>query len=275
MKGTIKIFIEDNTFAHCKFSSPSDSTNFEDPIIWDRSGSYVTDDLVVYTDNLLDKVDQRQDGSGKNIAWLVESPGIIPYQTKWLYNNGDKFDAIWTHDESILNKWDHAKLLPIGGCWLLDECKNIHSKSKDFSIIASTKRELPGHKIRHAVIAGGGNKIDVWGGCKNRHIDNKFIGLKDYRYHFAIENVISGYYFSEKLIDTFMTGCIPIYWGTKYIDQFFNTDGMIIFNELKELPALLKQCTPEFYDSKLDIIKENFELAKKYRLAEDRIPELL
>ena len=72
-----------------------------------------------------------------------------------------------------------------------------------------------------------------------------------------------------------MTGCIPIYWGAKYIDQYFNTDGMIIFNKLSELPALLKQCTAEFYNSKINIIEENYKLAEKYRLAEDRIPSIL
>lgn len=278
MSNTIKLFLEDSTFAHCTFSTnPTVQTNFESPIEWDRSGNYNPQDLVVYTENLLHKVNDRERGSGKNIAWLVESPGVIPYQTQWLYNNGDKFDVIWTHDESILNKWDHAILLPIGGSWLADEDKGIHLKTKDFSIIASEKKELQGHKLRHAIIAGSGGRIDVYGSCRGRHLTlyHKIEGLKDYRYHFALENIISGHYFSEKLIDSFMTGCIPIYWGTKYINQYFNTDGMIIFNELKELPELLKQCTKEFYDLKMDVIKENYELAKKYRLAEDRIPDLI
>ena len=278
MWSTLKIFLEDSTFAHCTFSTnPTVQTNFESPIEWDRSGKYKPQDLVVYTENLLHKVNDREKGSGKNIAWLVESPGVIPYQTQWLYNNGDKFDAIWTHDESILNKWDHAILLPIGGCWLADEDKGIHPKTKDFSIIASEKKELQGHKLRHAIIAGSEGRIDVYGSCGGRHltIDKKITGLKDYRYHFALENVTTGHYFSEKLIDAFMTGCIPIYWGAKYIDQYFNTDGMIIFNKLSELPALLKQCTAEFYNSKINIIEENYKLAEKYRLAEDRIPSIL
>lgn len=274
---TIKIYLEDSIFAHCKYSSnPAHIPNDISPVEWDRTSNYTNGDLVVWTDNNLIKRMNRS-SRGKNIAWLVESPEIIPDQTNWIIENGDKFDSIWTHDERVLQKWDHAILLPIGGCWLREEEKGIHPKTKNFSIIASWKKHLLGHKLRYSIIAGAGKNIDVWGSAQGSHLhlQEKIYGLKDYRYHFAIENCISGYYFSEKLIDSFMTGCIPIYWGTQHISEFFNTDGMIIFNELKELPELLKQCTEKFYNSNINIIKENYELAKKYRLAEDRIPEII
>lgn len=273
----LKIYLEDSMFAHCKYSSnPSHMPNDTSPIEWIRSSNYNNDDLVVWTDNNLTNRQSRSKES-KNIAWLVESPGVIPGQTNWLLENGDKFDSIWTHDDRVLKKWNHAILLPIGGCWLKDEEKSIYPKTKNFSIIASGKTYLSGHKLRHSIILGSGKNIDVWGSAQgpHLHLQEKIYGLKDYRYHFAIENCISGYYFSEKLIDAFMTGCIPIYWGTQYIDQFFNIDGMIIFNELKELPDLLKKCTPEFYESKKVVIEENYNLAKNYRLAEDKIPSLL
>jgi hypothetical protein len=273
----LKIYIEDVMFAHCKYSSnalyiPNDVA----PIEWVRTSNYTNDDLVVWTESSFLKRQARSEES-KNIAWIVESPAAIPDETNWILENGDKFNSIWTHDERVLKKWDHAILLPIGGCWLRDEEKKIYDKTKDFSIIASGKAYLPGHILRHNIIAGVGKNIDVWGSAQGPllHLISKIHGLKEYRYHFAIENCISGYYFSEKLVDAFMTGCIPIYWGTQYIDQFFNIDGMIIFNELKELPELLKRCTPEFYESKKSIIEENYNLAKNYRLAEDKIPSLL
>ena len=52
-------------------------------------------------------------------------------------------------------------------------------------------------------------------------------------------------------------------------------DKEIEFEDIKELPELLKGCTPEYYESKKEAMKENFELAKKYRLAELTIPSLL
>jgi len=55
----------------------------------------------------------------------------------------------------------------------------------------------------------------------------------------------------------------------------FNVDGMLCFEDIKELPELLKGCTPEYYESKKEAMKENFELAKKYRLAELTIPSFI
>ncbi len=57
--------------------------------------------------------------------------------------------------------------------------------------------------------------------------------------------------------------------------DFFNIDGMICYDEVKELPNILQTCNEELYLSKMDAIKENFELAKKYRLAEETIPDII
>ena len=66
---------------------------------------------------------------------------------------------------------------------------------------------------------------------------------------------------------------MPIYWGCPCISKFFNTDGFILFNDLVDLKEQLKKCTPEYYENKLPAIKENFNLAQKYILAEDWIYE--
>ena len=99
--------------------------------------------------------------------------------------------------------------------------------------------------------------------------------MRDYRYHFCIENIKRDYWFTEKLIDCFVTGTIPLYWGCPSIEDFFNIDGMICYDEVKELPNILQTCNKELYLSKMDAIKENFELAKKYRLAELTIPDII
>jgi hypothetical protein len=46
-------------------------------------------------------------------------------------------------------------------------------------------------------------------------------------FSFAIENCRQPYYMTEKLIDCFITGTVPIYWGADYAIDFFNPDGMI------------------------------------------------
>jgi len=268
----LKIYLQDSAFAHCIFSNnPMPPKQYTDKVEWVRDGSFTEDDVVVWTDIDIPNALYRP---GKNIAWLVEAWDHIPHLYGFILKNYNKFEAIWTHDKELLQKVPNAIKLPFGGCWIDNFDWGIHKKTKNFSIIASGKQQHPGHRLRHQIIAGAGNNIDVFGGGYNP-LDNKIDGLKDYRYHFCIENIKRDYWFTEKLIDCFVTGTIPIYWGCPSIGDFFNTDGMLIFDNISELPELLKQCTPKYYESKIDTLKSNLKLAKKYRLAELTIPTIV
>lgn len=270
--GTIKIYLQDSAFAHCEFSNnPLPVKQRTDKVKWIRDGSFTEEDVVVWTDIDIPKALNR---NGKNIAWLIEAYDHQPQMYEFVKSNASSFHAIWTHERTFLESLPNAVKLPFGGCWIDDFDWAIHPKTKNFSIIASAKRQHPGHKQRHQVIAGAGSNIDVFGGGYNP-LKDKIDGLRDYRYHFCIENIRRDYWFTEKLIDCFVTGTLPIYWGCESIGDFFNVDGMICYNEVRELPQLLKKCTPEYYESKMDAIKENFELAKKFRLAELTIPSFL
>ena len=233
MAKTLKIYLQDSAFAHCIFSNnPMPPKQLTDKVEWVREDTYSSEDIVVWTDIDIPSSLYRP---GSNIAWLVEAWDHIPDLYKFVQQNFNKFTAIWTHDKILLETCPNAVKLPFGGCWIDEFDWGIHSKSKQFSIIA----------------------------------------LRDYRYHFCIENTKRDYWFTEKLIDCFVTGTIPLYWGCPSIGDFFNTDGMICYDEVKELPNILQTCNKELYLSKMDAIKENFELAKKYRLAEETIPDII
>ena len=272
MADPLKIYLQDSAFAHCEFSNnPLPVKQRTNKVEWVRDTTYYLDDIVVWTDIDIPKSLQRP---GRNIAWLVEAWDHIPRLYLFVQKNYKRFEAIWTHDKVLLDTCPNAKKLPFGGCWIDNFDWGIHAKTKEFSIIASAKRQHPGHIQRHQVIAGAGGNIDVFGGGYNP-LKNKIDGLRDYRYHFCIENIKRDYWFTEKLIDCFVTGTVPLYWGCPSIGDFFNTDGMICYNDVKELPAILKTCDEGLYLSKMDAIKENFELAKRYRLAEETIPDIL
>jgi len=269
---TQKIYLQDTAFAHCEFSNnPLPIKQRTDKVEWIRDNSFTPDDVVVWTDIDIDKSFQRP---GKNIAWLIEAQPYHPLIYKFVLEHHDKFEAIWTHDKELLEGAPNAVKLPFGGCWIDTFDWGIHPKSKDFSIIASAHRHLPGHKLRHQIAAGTQGRVDLFGHGYNP-IDDKIEGLRDYRYNLCIENFKRDYWFTEKLIDCFVTGTVPIYWGCPSIGDFFNIDGMLCFDSIKELPSLLKQCTPEYYESILPALKDNLEASKPYRLAEERIPDIL
>lgn len=261
-KNLIKLSLKDRSFNHCLYSNnPLPPTSFAKYIEWDRE---TINESTIYTDYCINEA------PAGTIVWLIEPQDLIPNIYNEVKLNANKYKRIWTHDIDILTQHSNAAFVPLGGCWIKEEDRKIYEKTKNFSIIASGKRQLRGHQIRHEIISSAGKHIDVYGNGYNP-IPYKLEGLQSYRYHFAIENCKKDYWFTEKLIDCLQTGTIPIYWGCPSIFNFFNKEGFIVFEDLLDLKQKLKQCTPEYYISKLDAIKENFELSKKFILAEDWI----
>tara|TARA_R100000005_G_scaffold67310_1_gene35458 strand:+ start:120 stop:419 length:300 start_codon:yes stop_codon:yes gene_type:complete len=90
-------------------------------------------------------------------------------------------------------------------------------------------------------------------------------------------------YFTETLVDVFRQGAIPIFWGCPNIGEYFNEDGILQFNTGQELFNILDNISEELYESKLEAVKENYELAKQYVSMDDtfatnlikEFPELL
>ena len=80
----------------------------------------------------------------------------------------------------------------------------------------------------------------------------------------AIENGEYETYFTEKLLDCFATGTIPVYLGAPDVGDHFNKDGIIDLTEEFEV-------SEEIYYSKMDAIKENLEKAKEMEVLEDFI----
>jgi hypothetical protein len=151
------------------------------------------------------------------------------------------------------------------------------------SMIASQKTGAVGHRLRHAIVErfsqyAPNMGVDVMG-LGYRPIVSKLEGLRDYRYSIIVESCRHEEYFSEKLIDCFSCGTIPIYWGCENIGSFFDRNGILSFTTLTELEHILISVVSQ-PDSAVRgaAIERNFELAKQYRSAEDWIykcyPEL-
>jgi hypothetical protein len=261
----MEIKIIDNCFSHVSYSTLQESALFK----WLRTEEIK--DICVITDSMLFNVDSYKDKI--KVAWLIEPRAIRSDVYTFIENNFNKFDYIFTFDEKLLKLSDKFIFYPFGGCWINKKDQELHNKTKLLSIIASTKRQTIGHNLRHEVIDNLKKlniPIDLYGFGYNQ-IENKVDALKDYHYSIVIENSKTDYYFTEKLIDSFVTGTIPIYWGCPSIGNFFDTNGMLIFDTIEELKMIINSINEEFYYSKIESIKNNYEEAKKYLLADDVI----
>ncbi len=263
----IEIPIRDIAFGHSPYSNnPAVPVSFSKYMRWNRN---VGDKLAVYTDACID-----QSPAG-GIIWLIEPREHNQARYKLVDASG-RFRAIWTHDQQLLDCHPAARLVPCCGCWIHPDDRRIWPKTKNISMIASQKTGPAGYDLRQEAVKQFGTLIDaVYGSCLGPafYIENKIEALKDYRFSVAFENCRSNYYFTEKLIDCFATGTVPIHWGCPEIGRFFNLDGIIQIDGLESLRKVLPMCNAERYSAMAKAVADNFERAKGYYLAEDWIVE--
>lgn len=225
-------------------------------------------DMTITVDDRL--LNDKQYDDTINVAMLIEPSSIKGRNYEYIKNNYYKYDHVLTYDKSLLNIDSKFKFYPHGSSWIRIKDWKIYPKIHNVSIIASGKKVTSGHQFRHMIIDRYKNYIDMVCGRGYSSIDYKLSALKDFRFSIVVENDKFDYYFTEKLIDCFVTGTIPIYWGCPSIGKFFDTRGMIIINDISDLNNILKSdnLTHE-YLSRMSYIIKNYGLALKYTKIDD------
>jgi len=104
-------------------------------------------------------------------------------------------------------------------------------------------------------------KIDMGGGCNNninRRVWNKIQFLNEYKFSIAMENSRGDGYISEKIVDSFRAGTIPIYYGDYLVDEFINPKTYILIRGDKDIDAKIEYIKKIDNDDKLymEIMKE-------------------
>jgi glycosyltransferase involved in cell wall biosynthesis len=225
---------------------------------------------------------------GKVVADIHEAPHLLQQNQVYLAvkENPEKFDRILTYDtdllklpnavfrnggyEVVLNKNVHSHEYPK---LQDDSLQQIYDKTKLISFITSNKTITEGHRFRiecYNRLMNQPNSVDIFG-KGIRDIIGKIEGLKDYKFSIAIENGIHDNYFTEKILDCFLTGTIPIYRGPKNIGDFFDINGIITFETVDELINIVNTLTDNEYQNRIKSIENNFGLAKKFSYNNNQI----
>lgn len=196
-------------------------------------------------------------------AWLVEPKCVLSASYDYIINNYYKFTKVITYDKEILESVPNSKFIPFGTTFIREEDFLIYYKSKLASMVSSSKNFTYGHSFRLKVLDYVKGKVDCYGRGINP-VDYKLDCLKEYMFSIAVENSKHDYFFTEKLLDCFLTGTIPIYWGCPSIGKFFDLDGMLCFDSIEDLSKILESLSADEWVKRAKAIKTNFELAKKY-----------
>jgi hypothetical protein len=202
----------------------------------------------------------------RKFGWIVESRVIIPdaiREFKTHYKEISKsYECVFTHYKELYDLAPNFVYLPPHGYWI--EKPQIYPKSKIVSLVSSTKRFGPGHDFRLNWVDRLKNAIDIFGRDLNTMV-KKEEALCDYMFSVTIENDQYETYWTEKILDCFTAGTVPIYHGAPDIKNYFNMNGIIILKDDFD-PTFLSK---ELYDSMMPAIQDNFQRALKYDIIED------
>ena len=264
----VKFNVVDSTFTHLDggrlpipnkgYSVHGKESKF---IEWVTDGSGVA---KFYTDRRIPEA-FNDDYDGLKYAWFLESKAIVPDLHQFLRDNLElclkTFEYIFVHDKELLSMSPQFKWVPAQGYWI--QKAMLYDKTKMISMIASNKLMCSGHQKRIDYIEKFEGQVDHFGNGYT-WIDWKEEGLCDYMFSIAMENCEVPGYFTEKVLDCFATGTIPIYLGDPTIGEHFNMDGVIWLSDEFDV-------SDEIYYSKIDAVKDNLERVKEMEVLEDYI----
>jgi hypothetical protein len=268
----------DEEFRHTLKNDGMDTASYKikpTKIKYDRD-NYIWNGISIFTNRDLHIVDQVK--STTKVAWMVEARSILPDTYKRLVELEDKFDYILTYYEDLLKRNPNKYIKYVtASTRILEPDRKIYEKTKLCSLLTSATTVTPAHIFRHQlakIIQDNNINITVFG---KYYIpfETKLMAHKDFMFSIVIMNSCENNYFTEYLIDCFMCGTIPIFYGCPNLNEYFNTDGILHFTEFEQIVQILPTLTPELYFSKMDAIKDNFERAKNYVSTDDMVGEIL
>lgn len=145
-------------------------------------------------------------------------------------------------------------------------------KKDAVSFITSNSNIYPQHSVRLNFIdymKSQSFDFDLFG-RGFQPIQNKFDGIGPYKYTIAAENYIGQDYFTEKIIDAFLSLTMPIYYGCPNITDYFPKESMILvdLNKPEESLEKIKEAVAnKLWDKNKDAIMYAKELVlEKYQL---------
>jgi len=262
----------DTSFAHDLSSVAGVTCDF---IKWDRDWSDPTRPLFVTNEAILKPPPQDLYPSAR-YGLLIESAAIIPSVYRRAPAVIDRFDQIFTHNSKLLAMSAKCRWIPGGGIWIggrhAGGSLGVFDKARLCSMLTSRKTITRLHRRRLAIALRLARKqhrsVDVFIDPGQPY---SFEVLQSYRYNICIENNIDEGYFTERLLNCFATGTIPIYMGATQLKDYFNMAGVLTFRNRRELERILSWISTDDYESRLPAIYENFQRVLRYRSIEDFI----
>lgn len=204
------------------------------------------------------------------IQLFFEPPTIVPHYYNPVLRN--YFHTIFTLLDSMVDNRIYVKFFYPQVGLRMTQTRVPFNEKKLCTLIASNKTvHQPGemYSQRKAAIEfferRAPQDFDFYGhGWSNRHyrcykgsVTWKSETLPHYKFSICIENVRLDGYITEKIFDSMIAGCVPVYWGAPNVKQFIPDTCFIDrdkFQSNQELYEFLQNMSEAEYQSYLDAI---------------------
>jgi hypothetical protein len=193
-----------------------------------------------------------------NAVWDIDSEVISMHK---------EFDLILTWKQVVLDNCPNAEKFLFGGKTINDN-KLILYKKNQISYLTSNKNFTSGHTFRQNIWEFF-NTNDFEGDYQfllhksPPRIDKELI-FNNAKFSIIVENTNQHNYFSEKLIDCISTRTIPIYCGCPNISEYFDMNGILVFNTIEELVDIITNLSSDYYEQYIDVMEKNYQTSKQY-----------
>jgi len=168
-------------------------------------------------------------------AWLITQEPPTDY-FDFFIKSFKYFDRVYSYYKNI----DHPhiqSMQPVLPWHLLKSYKELSAitkehlshKKPELVWITSNKSGFPGQKARMLLkeyMQASHFDFHLFGSGFTP-IHDKFDGLFPYQYALVIENYSTDHYWTEKLADSFLSWCLPFYWGAGNLETYFDPDSFI------------------------------------------------
>ena len=224
------------------------------------------------------------------VLYLCEPEPILPAMTKYARSHLGLFDLVVVSTDHLVGVSPKVVPLEFGTSWIVEGVA-LPEKRPGISMVVGRKHRTEGHRLRHELWRrqdeircpkafftsdrGWPRKLAWLRGCAWLDplpanpwgwpaLGESKLPLFATQFHIAIENCRSRYYFTEKLLDCFLTDTVPIYWGCRNVGDYFDARGIIQVESLEELITACNTATDSLYQQMAPAQARNRQGASQY-----------
>ena len=244
---------------NCEFTFDADATDYDWLVVYEqfpRGGRFGSSE-------------QLQCASENTLLLTTEPPTIKRYSHVFTKQFGH---VLTSHPESTLAHRNRIYSQPAlkwfygtnqeSGLSIAQLKREQPSKTEQISTVCSNKQQ--GHTLHRRRyefvqhLRGVVPELDVFGRGV-RPVNDKAEALRPYRYHLAIENYLGQHHWTEKLSDSFLGHCLPLYCGCPNTSDYFPEEAVVpidIENREAATETIRQAIQDDWYSQRLPAIQE-------------------